>query len=257
MATKSTGSRGQFHKRKTLEPVYVSMRVVGYRFSPNGRMMYMARESVKPEYMKLDDSQLSRKLGFPANTISEWRRKYDDPQRGNYDEHFKDTSVNYFSDWWDGARETFSAPAKEYLMAIGLDKACNEYNYWAKMMDAYGLTKQDTSTNVFVIPANLDTIRSADAGDYDTLRRELLERQRGLEHEGGSALVSRTGAQQASEDSGAKEVQGRPVALPDALVHDGGRPRSGESGEAVSGEAAPESNNRVLERVPATSDSKE
>lgn len=213
MATKPSGQRGSHHKRKILEPVYSGTNVVGYKFMANGRMLYLAREKVKPDNVDLSEKDLLKKCGLPPTTIDNWRKLYDDPLNGEYPAHFKDLDTNYFTAWWEQALETYSAPVTDFLLAIGLDRANQDYRYWKTMMESYGLVKQnETQVNILAIPVNLDRVEHLDAGDYEQLRKKLLDSHRGVDagaalvNSGELAMAGKTPDRPEREDSGAEEV---------------------------------------------------
>jgi len=249
MATKPSGQRGQHHKRKILEPVYSGTAVVGYKFMANGRMLYLAREKAKPDNIELSDAQLLNKCGLPSDTITKWRKAYDDPLRGEYPPGFKDIDTNYFTSWWDQAVETYSSPVTDLLLAIGLDRANQDYRYWKTLMESYGLVKQgETQVNVLAIPVNLDRIDHLKAEDYDELRKKLLDTHRGVEsgaalvNSGELAMAGTPADRSEREDSGAEEVQGGRVLVPNEVVSDDRHARQGEPDQAVPEPALSEDN---------------
>jgi hypothetical protein len=101
---------------------------VGVTFCPTGKMMEFAMRRSSPKNIHKTNEEIFKEIGLSEQIIRSWQNKYNP----------------HFDEWLAEALETYSAPLKEALYAVGVKHAlAGDFNFWKPMAQTHGVISNE------------------------------------------------------------------------------------------------------------------
>lgn len=172
--------------------------LVKVEFLPSADMLRFAMERANFKHKAKSDEELLISIGMTKSKIDYWK-KHHDP---------------YFSEWLIKCLENFQAPAREALLAFGIDQAFRgNYNYWKDVSRTLGAISGEKVEIKATLSRGIDELAALPANELALEEQRILAALSGVSPPTDQVATTPSGEESGSSESGDSQMQERSEVL--------------------------------------------